>query len=81
MICLNFGEPLSLLHRHLRKHGTTPVIILFNLRLGRFDILAEQWTAKVPFKVTREAPGEVIVDVARLRVIFTNFRRTAQGCS
>jgi hypothetical protein len=52
-------------------------MIIFDLRLVRFDILAERWPSKAPFKVTHERAGEVLVDVFRFRLMLTNHRRLA----
>ncbi|SLN29440.1 hypothetical protein RUM8411_01184 [Ruegeria meonggei] len=50
-------------------------MIVFDFCLGPFDLLVERETRSVPFKVTREGPGETFVNVGRHRLTFTNHRR------
>ncbi len=52
-------------------------MIIFDIRLGRFSILALRETVGHTFKVTREGPGEVIFDLPWVSVIFTNHRKAA----
>lgn len=48
-----------------------------SLRLGRFEIFAQRETVRSTFRVTREGPGEVIVDFAAFSITFTNHKRFA----
>lgn len=50
-------------------------MIVFDFCVGPFDLLVEREARSVPFKVTREGPGEVFVDVGRYALTFTNHRR------
>ncbi len=50
-------------------------MIVFDFCVGPFDLLIERETRSVPFKVTREGPGEVFLDVGRYALTFTNHRR------
>ena len=50
-------------------------MIIFDIRLGRFSILAQRETVGHTFKVTREGPGEITVDLPYVSIILTNERR------
>ena len=52
-------------------------MIIFDLRLGRFSILARREPDWCSLKVTRERPGEIAVDLPYATVILTNYRCTA----
>ena len=52
-------------------------MIIFDLRLGPFSILAQREPYQRTLKVTREGPGEVAVDLPCASIILTNFRCTA----
>jgi len=52
-------------------------MICLSIVLGRFDILVLRETVDHTFRVTRERPGEVIVDLPFFSVIFTNHRKFA----
>ncbi len=51
---------------------------IFDIRLCHLSILAQRETVAHTFKVTREGPGEVILDLPFASVMFTNQRRLAQ---
>ena len=48
-----------------------------HIRLGRFELYAQRETAPATFKVTRQIPGEVTVDLPWITVFLTNSHRTA----
>lgn len=50
-------------------------MIIFDMRIGHFSILAQRETVRHTFKVTREGAGEVIVDLPWVSVTFTNYRK------
>ena len=50
-------------------------MIIFDIRFGRFSILAQRETVQHSFKVTREGPGEFIIDLPWVSVTLTNFRK------
>lgn len=50
---------------------------ILDLRAGPFDMLVELWPRTAPFKVHRGHPEEILVDVWRLRVMFTFQRKKA----
>ena len=51
-------------------------MIIFDLRLGPFSILAQHEPYQRTLKVTREGPREVAVDLPCASIILTDFRRT-----
>jgi hypothetical protein len=55
-------------------------MIVFDLRLGRFDVLVLKEETKRPvWEVCREEPGVLTINTTRFTTIFTNHRRTRQG--
>jgi hypothetical protein len=58
---------------HLTTKGH--FMIIFDIRLGRFTILAQRETVAHTFKVTREGPGEVIIDLPYVSIFLTNESR------
>ena len=50
-------------------------MIIFDIHLARFSVLALRETVKHTFKVTREGPGEVVIDLPYLSLTFTNYKR------
>ncbi|MCD1625801.1 hypothetical protein K7H22_07360 [Seohaeicola saemankumensis] len=50
-------------------------MIIFDIRLGRFSILAQRETVRHPFKVTREGSGIVVFDLPFTTVTFMNHRK------
>jgi len=52
---------------------------IFDIRLGNRSILTQRETVRHSFKVTREGPGEVIIDLPFASVTFTNHRLAAQA--
>lgn len=45
---------------------------IFDIRFGNRSIIAQRETIRHSFKVTREGPGEVILDLPFASVTFTN---------
>lgn len=57
-------------------------MIIFDFRLGRFSIIAQRETYQRTFKVTRDVSGEVIFDLPRISIVFTNEKKAAKAlCS
>lgn len=56
-------------------------MIIFDIRLGNLSILAQRETVPHSFKVTREGPGEVILDIPFASVTFTNNRKAEASVS
>lgn len=52
------------------------LMIFFDLRFGRFDILVIREALSAPFMVFREEPGTTIIEAKRFSIFLTNFRRT-----
>ena len=50
-------------------------MIIFDLHLGPFSALALRETVQHTFKLTREGPGEVVVDLPYVSITFSNSRR------
>ena len=50
-------------------------MIIFDIRLGRFTILAQRETFGHTFKVTREGAEEVVFDLPWVSLTFTNYRK------
>lgn len=50
-------------------------MIIFDLRLGRFSILARREPDWRSFAANQEGPGEITVDLPYVRVYLTNDRR------
>lgn len=50
-------------------------MIIFDIRLSNFSILAQRETVRHSFKVTREGSGEVILDLPFASITFTNHRK------
>ncbi|MCL6285997.1 hypothetical protein M3P21_21000 [Ruegeria sp. 2012CJ41-6] len=50
---------------------------IIDLSVGPFDLLVELWPRTALFKVQRDYPDELVVDVWRLRVMFTFHRKKA----
>ena len=48
-----------------------------HIRLGRFEFYAQRETAPATFKVTRQIPGEITVDLPGVTVFLTNSHRTS----
>ncbi|WP_375227886.1 hypothetical protein [Roseobacter sp. S98] len=51
-------------------------MIIFDFRLGHFSILAQREPNWHAFKVTREGPGEIAVDLPSATIVLTDYRRT-----
>ena len=51
-------------------------MIVFDLHLGRFSILAQHEPDWRTFNVTREVQGEITVDLPYVRIYLTNYKRT-----
>lgn len=51
-------------------------MIILDIRLGRFSLLAQRESDPHTIRLTRE-PGEIIVDLPYLRVFLSNHRRVA----
>ncbi|AZB56685.1 hypothetical protein EBL89_15785 [Cereibacter sphaeroides] len=45
-----------------------------SIRLGHWEVFAEREAVRSPFKVSREMPGAVIVDMPGLSLSFVNHR-------
>jgi len=56
-------------------------MIIFDARLGRYSILIIRETFKRTFRVTREGPGEVSLDLPWASVTFTNHRKAEASVS
>lgn len=54
-------------------------MIILDLRVGRFSILAQREIVQHSFKMTREGPGEIILDLPFASVTFTNHYRPVQA--
>ncbi|MCK8484326.1 hypothetical protein MUY21_09785 [Aliiroseovarius sp. S2029] len=54
-------------------------MIIFDSRFGPFPVLAQHETVRHYFKVTREGPGEIILDLPFASITFTNHHRPAQA--
>ena len=52
-------------------------LIIIDFRVGPFDLLVELWSHKTPFKMQREHPDCLVVDVWRLCAMFTFHRKNA----
>lgn len=50
-------------------------MIIFDIRLGRFSVFAQRETVHHTFKVTREGPGEVTLDLPFASITCTNHRK------
>lgn len=50
-------------------------MIIFDIHIGRFSILAQRETVAHAFKVAQEGPREITVDLPYVSVILTNERR------
>jgi len=50
-------------------------MIIFDIRLGRFSILAQRETVAHGFRVTQEGPGEITLDLPYISFTLTNERR------
>ena len=50
-------------------------MIIFDIRLGRFSILAQRETVAHAFRVTQEGPGEVTFDLPYVSIVLSNERR------
>ena len=50
---------------------------IIDFRVGPFDLLVELWSRTAPFKVHRGHPDEILVDVWRVRMMFTFHRKKA----
>lgn len=50
-------------------------MIIFDIRLGHFSILAQRETLRHSLKVTREGPGVVVLDLPFTIVTFMNHRK------
>lgn len=48
-----------------------------SIRLGHFEVFAQRETINHTFRVTREAAGEVIIDLPFISLTFTNHRKFA----
>jgi len=73
-----FAWPLCLRLQLPKGHP----MIIFDIRIGRFSILAQSETFQRTFKVTHEAPGEIIVDLPSASITFTNEKRATKApCS
>ncbi|MEO1140508.1 MAG: hypothetical protein AAFW87_13765 [Pseudomonadota bacterium] len=53
-------------------------MIIFDICLGRFSILAQREPYHRSFKVTREGPGEIVINLPSTSVLFTNYRRATK---
>ncbi|RAZ82372.1 hypothetical protein [Cereibacter johrii] len=62
---LSFGASVEACHRFL------------SIRLGHWEVFAEREAVRSPFKISREMPGEVIVDIPGLSLSFVNHRAVA----
>ncbi len=56
-------------------------MIVFDYCVGPFDLLIERHQLSVPFRVTREGPGETFLDFGRYRLTFTNHKKWLAGRS
>ena len=54
-------------------------MIIFDIRFGNRSILAQRETVPHSFKVSREGPGEVTLNVPFASFIFTNERKAEEA--
>ncbi len=50
-------------------------MIIFDIHIGHFSILAQRETVAHAFKVTQEGPGEITIDLPHVSILVTNARR------